>query len=273
MTVRARTSFESFRTLTGKLDKHKRVFFTRFGDGEVVAMMGKDHRNYTTSEGLVKELRESFTIKHPQYLMALTINIPQEKKMAPGVFERFSSNDSLFRFLEQNNLLIQDEYESPVIFHYLSVFYPRMMYDFFETYVRPRKKMFVGCTPQHTAEKLYGPIDHYVRIPPRNAYNTIDEWWPEIEQHVNKVDLVVPSAGAASNVISKRLWNMGTDIHLLDIGSIVDAVEGKKSRTWIRLQGHQVEKVLPPKYRNRNFLKRLSNFRNDLKYYYRRYFK
>ncbi len=273
MKIRAKTSLESFHTLTSKLDKHKRLFFTRFGDGEVVAMMGKDHRNYTTSEGLVEELKESFTIDSPQYLMALTINIPYEKKMAPGVFERFSSNDSLLRFLEQNDLLIQEEYESPILFHYLSVFYPDMMYDFFETYIRPCRKMFIGCTPREVAEKLYGKIDYYVPIPLRNAYNTIDAWWPEIEKHVNDVGLVLPSAGAASNVISKRLWKMGQEIHLLDIGSIVDAIEGKKTRTWIRLQGHQVEKILPKEYQNRSLLKKLSNFINNLKYFYRRYFK
>jgi hypothetical protein len=273
MTIRAKSSFQTFDALREQLDKHKKLYFTRFGDGEVVAMMGKDHRNYKTSQGLVKELKESFTIDHPQYLIALSINLPYEKKMASGVFAPYTQNDNLLRFLENNDLLIHELYESQVMFHYISVFHPEKMFQFFERYVRPKKKMFIGCTPQPTAEKLYGNIDHYVNIPSRNAYNTIGQWWPEIEQNVDSVDLVIPSAGAASNVISKRLWNMDAQVHLLDIGSIIDAVEGKKSRTWIRLKGHKIEKVLPKKYRSKSPLKKISNLVGDIKYMRRKYFK
>ena len=273
MTIQAKSSFQSFETLKEKLDNHKKLYYTRFGDGEVVAMMGKDHRNYLTSSGLVGELKESFLIDHPQYLIALSVNLPYEKKMAPGVFSPYNQNDNLLRFLEENNLLVHGVYESQVLFHYLSVFYSDLMYDFFEKYVRPKRKMFIGSTPKETAEKLYGEIHHYINIPMRNAYDSIDSWWPEIETNADKVELVIPSAGAASNVISKRLWNMNAEVHLLDIGSIVDAVEGKKSRTWIRLQGHKIEKILPKEYRNDSLSQTLRNKLNDLKYLYRRYFK
>lgn len=273
MTIKAKSSFQSFATLKDKLDKYKKLYYTRFGDGEIVAMMGKDQRNYLTSSGLVKELRESFTIVHPQYLIALSINLPYEKKMAPGIFAPYRKNDQLLAFLEQNNLLFHEEYESQVLFHYLSVFHSKLMFDFFEKYVRPKTKMFIGCTPKDVAEKLYGKIDYYVNIPSRNAYNSIDSWWPTIENNVSRVELVIPSAGAASNVISKRLWKLGAEVHLLDIGSIVDAVEGKKSRTWIRLKGHKIEQIMPKEYRDRSFSKKVRNLISDLKYLYRKHFK
>ena len=236
-------------------------------------MMGKDHRNYQTSAGLVEELKESFTIDHPNYLMALSINFPYEKKMAPGMFAPFTRNDYLLDFLANNDLLVKNTYENPFLFHYLTVFYSRQMFDFFETYIRPKRKMFIGSTPRDVAERLYGTIHHYIQIPAKHAYNSIDSWWPHVENNINDVELVIPSAGAASNVISKRLWNMNAQVHLLDIGSIVDAIEGKHSRIWVRIQGHKIKKILPKDQRNGLYPNSLKNSLNDLKYLYRRYIK
>jgi len=271
--VRAKSTFETFYTLWEKLENNEKLFFTRFGDGEVVAMMGKDHRNYKTSEGLVKELQQSFFINDPKYLMALSVNFPYEKNMTPGIFAPYPQNDYLQKYLEENNLLVHDIYENHFMFHYMSVFYGDKMFRFFEKFIRPRKKMFIGSTTKESAEKLYGKIDYYIEVPSRHAYDSIDTWWPQIEKNYENVELVIPSAGAASNVISKRLWYKNANIHLLDIGSIIDAVEEKKSRIWVRLQGHKIKNVLPKAYRNEIYTNEFLNFIHEMKYLYRKYIK
>ena len=273
MSIRAKSSFESLEYIQKQLDQYRQLFFTRFGDGEVVAMQGKEHRNYHTSPGLVRELKESFTIDHFRYLIALSVNYPYEKKMTPGLFAPFPENDKLLHYLENSNLLIHQEYENPFVFQYLAVFYPKIMNKFLDTYVRPRKKMFIGSTPQETVEKLYGPIDVYVNIPARHAYDSIEEWWPAIRDQASQVELVIPSAGAASNIISKRLWNMDARVQLIDIGSIVDALEEKRSRIWIRLQGHKIKRILPKPYCDEIFTNPLQNAIHEIKYLFRLYVK
>ncbi|MFW5780967.1 MAG: hypothetical protein ACOCXD_00195 [Bacteroidota bacterium] len=273
MSIRAKSSFESLQYIKEQLNQYQQLFFTRFGDGEVIAMQGEEHRNYHTSPGLVKELKESFTINHPRYLIALSVNFPYEKKMAPGIFAPYPQNNELLHYLEKSNLLIHQVYESHFVFHYLAVFYPKIMNGFLNTYIRPRKKMFIGSTPHKTAEKLYGPIAVYVNIPVRHAYDTIDDWWPAIRDQIEQVDLVIPSAGAASNIISKRLWNMDAKVHLIDIGSIVDALEEKQSRIWIRLQGYKIKRILPETYRNEIFTNIFQNIIHEIKYLFRLYVK
>jgi hypothetical protein len=194
--------------------------------------------------------------------------------MAPGLFAPHSRNAHLQKLLSEENLLIEHQYENAFVFHYIAVFYPQIMRSFLDCYVRPRKKMFIGCTDKQNAEKLYGAIDCYVNVPARSAYNSINRWWPKVEDQVGRVDLVIPSAGAASNVISKRLWHMDAQIHLLDIGSLIDAVEGKRTRIWLKVKGHAVRRLLPEQARDPLDLPaRCRILAGECKYLYRRYVK
>ena len=271
MSFYAKSSFESFDFLKEQLQKHKKLYFTRFGDGEVISMMGQNHRNYKSSPELTKELQESFLTDHPQYLIALSVNMPFEKGMSRGLFAPYKKNNEFEDFINDQLMAKKKVYESQIMFHYLSVFKPYMMYDFFEEYIRPKRKMFVGCTPIEIVEKLYGKTDFYVNVPPKHAYNSMDEWWPEIVSNINDVELLIPSAGAATNVINKRLWEMDQEIHSMDIGSIIDAVDLTISRTWIRLKGHKIQKLLPHKHREKRFSKRIIFVLKDIKYFFRKF--
>jgi hypothetical protein len=97
--------------------------------------------------------------------------------------------------------------------------------------------MFIGCSDKTIMESLYGKIDYYIQIPESQAYYTINEWWSDVEKNAKKCEVILPSAGIASCVIQKRLWNLDIDTHCIDIGSINDAVEGKVSRGWIKRIG------------------------------------
>lgn len=265
-----KSTLETYHTLVKLLRKEKKVYFLRYGDGEFISMMGHNHRNYNFSPELQTELIECFTINHPSFLIASVINIQNEKGMTKGVFARFDSNDSLEEYVVSNQL--QNDtgiYESPVMFHYLSVFKPKLIYRFFEEFIRPKNKMFIGCTPQNTAEKLYGKIDSYIQVPTKHAYDTIQDWWPKIEKNIDQVSLVIVSAGAASKVIGKRLWFLDKEVHLLDIGSLIDAVEQNNTRTWIRLQGHKINRILPIQHREKRLSKRLIFLLKDIKYFFR----
>jgi len=274
MELKAKTTIETYNTLVEKLRKNKKLYFTRFGDGELLLMMGENTRNSNFNKELQKELIECFTIEHPQFLIASVINQKKERGMSEGLFTPYSFNTKLKDFIinngYENKLGI---YENPITFHYLTVFQSKLIFNFLENYVRPRKKMFIGSINKDVTEKLYGYIDYYISIPKQFAYDTIDEWWPDIIKNIDHVELVIPSAGSASKVISKRLWKLNKEIHLLDIGSIIDAVDGKVSRTWIRLQGHKINKVLPKQYREKRINKRIGFILKNMKCFFRSFIK
>ena len=75
----------------------------------------------------------------------------------------------------------------------------------------------------------------FVETPGNNSYSSINEWWPEVEKNAHDVDVILPCSGMSSRVINKRLWNMGVNVKNLDIGSVVDAIDGKNTRRWIAM--------------------------------------
>jgi hypothetical protein len=193
--------------------------------------------------------------------------MPRERWTTRGVFAPFAQNEALERYVASLGFAqIKSKYESPVLFHYMSAFYPKKIFEFFERYVRPRRKMFVGCTPRDIAEKLYGPIHHYIQTPPRHAYDSISTWWPQVESASCDIEVMIPSAGAASNIISKRLWHLDRKLHVLDIGSIIDAVEGRRSRTWIKHVGHRMQRILRPEDRDRSMRFHIRALVKDVRY-------
>jgi hypothetical protein len=128
--------------------------------------------------------------------------------------------------------------------HYLSLFHPTLASAFLDEFVRPKKKLFVGCVARKEIEKLVGPVDYYVQTAERDSYSQIDCWWPEVMRLAERAELVIPATGMATRIINKRLWNTGIEVQSFDIGSIVDAVELLPTRKWIRLAGHRARKVL-----------------------------
>jgi hypothetical protein len=262
-----RTTLESLDHLKGLLSQHKRVFYTRFGDGEVYSMFGRDCLEHSANKKLAVELQASFLIDHPQYIKAVGVNYKLEPGMIHGLFAPFIDNDQLAAQLEQNFPFVKGQiFENHVMFHYLSVFHPDMISSFLDQFVRPKQKLFIGSTPKEFAEKLYGPIGYYVQTPARDAYGQWDSWWPQVLKYLPESELVIPSVGVTSNVINLRLWELGAEVHSLDIGSLVDAAHGKGSRKWIRLKGHKINAILLPEYQNKSIRFKLESCWKDLRF-------
>lgn len=266
--VKVKNIQDSFDYLDARLRQKERLFYVRFGDGEFITMLKRDHRNYIYNKGLDKELEASFRIKDDNYLITCPLNYPYDEFHAKGIYKKFKWQDEMIGVIDAMNLSPDIVYENTYSIQCMAVFKPKRLRKFLNDHARNKSKMFIGSTPKEVAEKLYGPIDYYINIPVRDAYETIDEWWPEIEKNADKVELVIPSAGSTSNAIALRLWNMGVQVKLIDFGSIVDAVDQKVSRTWIRLKGHTALQILndPPEF---TLKEKLNNFKKDVKFFFR----
>jgi hypothetical protein len=258
--LKSKSTTETFHTLFNLLDTHKKVYYSRFGDGDLFIMMGRNQANHDFSEELAAELRTSLLIEHPQFLKGLPVNFPKEKGMTKGLFEWFYFNDELAKFVIQKiPISFPVVFESSWFPNYYSVFKPAEMSLFLDRFVRPKKKMFIGSVPLEDIQKLYGKIDCYIQLPRRNAYTTIETWWPEVLKNIDSVEVVLPAAGMATRVITKRLWEMNKEVHCLDFGSIVDAVSSfAPSRKWIKLKGHVLNRILLPEYRDRSIAYKLN---------------
>ena len=68
-----------------------------------------------------------------------------------------------------------------------------------------------------------------------------------LEDYVDQVDLCIPAAGMAGRVAQKRLWNLDKNIHSIDLGSVIDAITQRSTRTWIDRVGNRVDNLLMDK--------------------------
>ena len=260
--LRSKSTLETHQHLCELLARSRKVYYSRFGDGDVYILMGKSQKNHRFVESLRNELVESVSIDDPLYLKAMQVNSPEEKGMTKGLFQLWKYNNEHAKFLldllPSSNPIV---FESAVFPSYFLSFKPVEMNDFLDRFVRSRKKLFIGSVPREEVERIFGPIDHYVQTPRKNAYAQIDSWWPEVARLADQVELVLPAVGMATRVVSKRLWNLGKEVHCLDLGSIVDAVSSfPSSRSWIRLKRHMANQVLLPEFRDNSLSYRVHCF-------------
>ncbi|HEY3402522.1 MAG TPA: hypothetical protein VGK59_03985 [Ohtaekwangia sp.] len=245
---------------------NKRAFYSRFGDADIYMIMGRNAANHSVTPELSKEMTAAFQIDHPLYLRGLAVNHPRERGMVRGLFAIFKANQEMIEFLDAKFGSVRDVvFENPVFLHYLGVFQPHIVNKFLAELIRPKCKMYIGCIPKDKVEKLIGSVHYYVETPARNAYATIDQWWPNVVQHIHDVELIIPAAGQATRVINKRLWEMGVEIQSFDIGSLVDVADERQTRKWIRLAGHRIDRYIINSHKNLNFTERMIYLRGEVK--------
>ncbi|MFC2138028.1 hypothetical protein ACFLTE_07640 [Bacteroidota bacterium] len=254
--LHAKSTEETFRTLCHLMDNNKKVYYARFGDGDIFIMMGKSQQNHNYHPELGKEMDEAFCVDNPLYLKGLTLNYPLEKGMFRGFFGHYKNNDEMNDFLVNKFNITEDKtYESQWFMQYYSIYKPKEMVNFLNKYIRPKKKMFIGGVPQEDIEQLVGKIDYYIKTPHKNSYWEIDEWWSKVIEHIDNVELVLPASGMSTRIINKRLWKLNKEVYSIDLGSIVDAVGNpKKTRRWIRTRSHIMNKILLPEHQKKGVL-------------------
>ncbi len=251
MPISTRSTLSTFKLLSDRLDKGCRTFYTRFGDGDLYLLMGKSYRNHRFNEEIRKEMEDSILIADPGYVKAMCVNYDLDPGMGAGLFTWYPDNDEMANFLSDTYAPDHTwEFEHHFTFPYYALFRPVEFQEFFNDHIRPRKKLFIGGVDKAVAERLFGPIDEYIRTPMRNAYGEIEQWWPQVQEAAARVELVIPTAGAASKIINKRLWQEGYTGNSIDVGALIDWVDGRRSRKWIKLLGHRINDVLVPGARN-----------------------
>jgi len=243
--IRVKDTLTSLEHVRCVFQNNKRAFYSRFGDGDVYIMMGRNQANHDASALLTKEMKEAFAIDDPMYMKGLAINHPREKGMVRGLFAVFKDNREMRSFLESTfNFRDRYTFENPIFLHYLSVFKPALVNTFLDEVIRPKLKMYIGSVPREKIEAIIGPIACYIETPAKNSYATIDSWWPQVLKNINDVELVIPATGMSSRIINKRLWLSGYSVQSFDIGSLVDVADRRQTRKWIRLAGHRVERYI-----------------------------
>jgi hypothetical protein len=189
--------------------------YVRFREPEI-QLMNQDTR-------MGKELRDSFSIEHPDYLIGAEIN---------GFTQPLT-----YRCCEGNSFegvnAIQNMYtDSPAMFKSL-----------LKTF-REKKVLFIGGNAVRTnpfVQKAFNVRDS-IGLPDEDASEKLNPKMKQIQRNINRFDIAVVAIGSATRILAKRLWMKGyRNKQFLDIGSVTDALAGRRTRDWIQNDNHLKE--------------------------------
>jgi hypothetical protein len=83
--------------------------------------------------------------------------------------------------------------------------------------------------------RLFGGIEH-IETPTKNASAYKWEILKKTKRAIKNenIEVVVLACGQLGRVMAGDLWRMRERFHCIDIGSMVDAFDGKGTRRWLR---------------------------------------
>ena len=151
-------TLETLRKISDMMSDEERLFFSRFGDGDIFIMSGKGEMCHDKNQDLATELIESIQIKDPRYLKGVSTNYECEKHMKPGMFAPHKNSDELEKILR--SFTDENDFESAVAFHYVYCFHKNLFDKFIDDHIRGKRVMYIGCTSKRNMEKLFGPIKY-----------------------------------------------------------------------------------------------------------------
>lgn len=237
---------ESLKALCEALSVEEKVYYTRFGDGELLLIdeqiKSTKGNGQKTSVNIREELCESLNINDPLYMRALSGSYPKEPGMVDGLFAPFDNREHLDAIGQKYLIEAVEAFYNPVLFHYIGVFAPKVLADFIDLHIKNcRPLMFIGGSSKAAMERFFGPIDVYIQTPLTNSYASIRSWWPQVEQNCQDMSTIIISTGNTSRVCAKRLWKKDVQAHCLDIGSIVDPIDDRfDTRTCWKMEGKKI---------------------------------
>lgn len=243
---------ESLKKIIDQMELHDRVFFTRYGDNDIMMMSGTDpygqplgkkryggNRTLWTP-ALQEELLYSFKINDPRYLKGVSGAWAKEAGMRKGVFESFGYKHRLEQMISM--FTGEETFLIPILFHYLITFRIDLFEFFINKFIKGKKILFIGSVEPKYLKPIIGDVAYHVKTPQTGAYESIDKWWGGVEDVIDDVDVVLPNCGQASRVIQGRLWKMKKNVHSIDLGSIFDPLAMRNSRTCWKLEGWRLRR-------------------------------
>lgn len=209
---------DSFDLIVKKLRGGRPFTFTRFGDGDYIIMypgslnkkVGSSNRFWVTKE-LQKEIIECHNIKDEDFLIGSVLNDESQYIMKP--FNTKISKPQLPPLDEHDSLLAMSCLQEILLTD------PEKFLEFTRE-MRKTNTMLVGSYNHDNLSQIFGDIDIFIKVPPRNCYATINDWYNKILENQHKVGKIVLAAGFSSRVLAKRLWGLRKQV--IDVGSLGD---------------------------------------------------
>ena len=206
---------------TKKMLNNENFTFVKYGDGEILCMIGGkgencDHHPY--SEKLKKELEKSFVkllrFYDDVYLAEWVDNLVKTRESyvnVNGLKPKFADYECFLTLKENLN--------------------DKKLLNFYTLLKKTkRKKIFVGPKKLKKVTTMLG-IDNFVEVPIINAFSDYDRVMDELVHiGVNDNNIYILCCSMMSCLICSDLKEINKKITLLDVGSGLDPIFGQRTR-------------------------------------------
>ena len=204
-----------------KLDKKLRVCFSRYGDGDFIAMypdvvntvIGHHNKSLITPD-VKQKLIDSFLFEAEGYYIGTVENLHHPRSTSNNV------NFDIFEKLHQ--LQKRPKKYSAIAFQECFFDNQSILLDFFKI-VNKQKTLYVNHYNSTVLHKFLGNITHYIEVPKYNACGSYPYILKQIlDIDLNEYDQIFLSCGQLSRVIVKDLFTQIPKKNIFDIGSLSD---------------------------------------------------
>jgi len=201
--------------------------YLRFGDADLYFINDPDfnkNRRHDPDPRMSHDLKQAFTVEHPDYLIGCA---------SKGVFsgEKSRELEGLAFSLHEGKT-----FYSAVALQVVFMKHPGMFEQFVRECFHGRRVLFIGgesVSRDPLVQKVFD-VTATIEFTDRNAFQILDAKMSQIEKNVPKFDVMVSALGQATRCLGWRLWDTGHRTQYFDVGSVVDALAGRKLRSWIK---------------------------------------
>ena len=223
--------------------KKEKGAYLRFGDGDVQLVQGRPDLLQRPDFFLEYELREAFALNGPTLLKCLPLGCNFFGGLEPGMKpdNHEWSEETCRRLVEKVapfwNGPMEDVYSMTAL-SYSATQYPDRCVAFLQFLKRSNCTIFVGNNrvSKSLVKFLFGENCHFITAPSNNAYDWIDSIEERCLLKAKETDeyqVVVIAMGCSGRALEKRLWDQLDRVFLFDFGSLLDAICGLTTRSWM----------------------------------------
>ena len=234
------SSLETLKTIRFHIQSELPGAYLRFGDGDVLLMIGSQDSYQKSSNKLSYEMREAFELNGSGIYKCLAIHSEKYGYDEGMEYGNHKNRDDLAYLLLSKTFqyFIGEKIYSPVALHFAASNSKKTAKEFLKI-LKIHTSLFIGNgnIKDDTIHKLFGEVNR-VNTPSRNAYDKIDQIETECINMIDKkskFQVIVIAMGCSGRILTKRLMHDNNNCFYFDFGSLIDGFEGDLSRKWLRM--------------------------------------
>lgn len=205
------TQFEQYLTW---IKERKPFTFSRWGDGEWSAILGREGKNCDGHEYFAEMGKELARVlkSNPHYEVGIQNHA-------------LRTMPEIMPWIEKNHLPI-DQWVNADVWHHASI---KEQFDPFFDAIQNRPVLLVG---PHCLTKME-IHSYWVEVPERNCWQSFDSIMKGIDNYIDYADIVLFSASMPAKIMIDRLYaKHGQTKTLLDMGSVFMPYVGISNRSY-----------------------------------------